>query len=402
MDLPLSLILVFSLITGLLSMGLPNRGHANSLPQLPAEVETGLTHLLALCASEQEAREVDLEKISAVAAFVRSASEMGTGTPQERDHSKGSYIAYSIARSLPEIIRYTYNHRIPEGAINPSSVNYSYWKELPGSAKILPDIWKSLDVFSEPLFARGVRRESIAPDLHTGAYYEYDLQRAFIIYRQGTMRVVVSLSNQLGDSEVGRKGFIVGNDQDWNYLYTQAEGLNKSGLGWVKSKIYSFRSVCFYVEDSARPGAVRIGVFQWLGAGWAGINLVDSHHIRNGLERYAKGLKGMLESERMPDARTLEHVYAALNKTQEDVLREKALDITRHIKRKAEQDHALREKGAIKEMNETDYVARLDKERLVSMLMREFVKYSLGKETPLSSSFWLALKDVIIPEQPFS
>jgi hypothetical protein len=150
--------------------------------------------------------------------------------------------------------------------------------------------------------------------------------------------------------------------------------------------------MCFYLEDDARPGTVRIGVFQWLGAGWIGVNMVDSHHIRKGMLRYAEQFKGMLESARMPSPGKLEKIYLALTNTSEAVLREKALDVTRYIKHKAQQDDLLKEKAAIKRLNEQQYVAQMDKHQVVSMLMREYVKYCLGKETPLNSNFWLALK----------
>lgn len=395
---PSRIILLFFLATCFLNMGLPNCGRADSPLQLPPEVETGLTHLIALCASAKNAPDPDLKKISPVVGFISRAPDMAAYTPEERGNTKGSFIAFSIDRPLPDIIRYAYNRQIPEGAINPSSINYAYWKELPKNGEVLPDVWKALNGISHPVVARGVMREAISPDVHTGAYYEYDLQRAFLIYRQDGKRVVVSLSNQLGDSEVGRKGYIVGQDQDWNYLYTQDQGLNRTGLGWVKSRIYSFTSVCFYIEDEARPGSVKIGVFQWLAAGWIGLNLVDSCHIHTGLLRYAQQFKSMMESDKMPDPQTLEHVYTALKKTQDCLLRQKALDVTRYIKLKAEQDDALKGKSAIRKMNVRAYVARLDKDRLISMLMREFVKYSLGKATPLKPGFWLALKDGVSPK----
>ncbi|MBI5062102.1 MAG: hypothetical protein HZB87_01125 [Desulfatitalea sp.] len=200
------------------------------------------------------------------------------------------------------------------------------------------------------------------------------------------------MSIQMGASEVGRKGFIVGDDQDWNYLYTQEVGLDKAGLGWVKSKIYDFFSVCCYVEDDARPGIVRVGAFQWLGAGWASLNVVDAHHIRRGLQRYADQFKGMMESRRMPDPEDLERVYAALEATDEALLRQKALDVTQYVLQKARQDESLGKKKLIQSLDANAYVTIMDKPQLVSSLMREYVKYCLGKETPLSPTFWVALQ----------
>jgi hypothetical protein len=365
---------------------------ATEPPPVSAEIEKVLDQLLAIFGTDGGLQPIDSGAMDAMAAFVHKTPQTGLQAVQDRREIRGSGIIYELRRPLDDVVRYVYNHRIPEGAINPSSVNYSFWKEVAGNGKALPDMWNGLDSTSTPQVTRGVVREFISPDLHTGAHYQYDLRRAFVVQRRGTSRIVLSMSLQIGPSEVGRKGFIVGDDQDWNYLYTQEVGLNKAGLGWVKSKIYNFFSVCCYVEDDARPGIVRVGAFQWLGAGWAGLNVVDTHHIRRGLQRYADQFKAMMESGRMPDPADLERVCAALEKTDEALLRQKALDVTQFVLQKARQDEALGKKKLIQSLDANAYVALMDKHQLVSSLMREYVKYCLGKQTPLSPTFWVALQ----------
>jgi hypothetical protein len=373
-------------------VSLPVRSGADAVQNLPVEIESALTSVAALCSSEMRGQDLDLADLSTVAAFIVSAPDMVSYTPNERFNAKGSFLAYTLERPLSDVLRYIYNHRIPAGAVNPSSIHYGQWKKMPGGDNVLPQAWIGRAAAEQPQVARGMMRETISPDLHTGAYYEYDLHRTFLMFHRGTTRVIVSLSEQAGDSEVGRKGFIVGDDSDWNYLYTPEQGLDVTGLGWVKSKIQTFKSLCFYIEDELRPGAVRIGVFQWLGAGWIGVNMVDSHHIRNGMRRYAEQFKGMLESERMPDAGKLEGIYTALTNVPEETLRDSAMEVTRHIKRMALHDTRLKGKSAIQKLNEHHYVAQMDKDEVISILMREYVKYCLGMKTPLSADFWLALK----------
>lgn len=388
------------------ALTVPASGFADSLapPEPPSEIDAGLNYLIDYCQPDQGRSSVDFARIQPVVEFIRQAPEMADYLPPERDNTKGAFIAFSVQRSLPEIIRYAYNRHIPEGAINASSVNFSYWKEAAqdGTHTVL-DLWQRLDDLSTPYIASGVVRESIAPDLHTGTYYEYDLQRTFVLFRQGQSRVMISLSRQMGSSDVGKKGYIVGHDQDWNYLYTQDTGLNKPGLGWVKPKISRYYSVCCFIEDQAGSGNVKIGVFQWLGAGWIGMNVVDSHHIRRGLVRFADQFKSVIECAQMPDAAALEQVCRRLEKTDDAILREKAKDVTRHIREKAEQDDALRDKPAIQKLDAAAYVAGMRKDQLVTLLMREYLKFCLGKETPLSPTFWVALKKTPVRErQPLS
>ncbi len=391
----LPLFRVCILLILLLLISLVGTSFAQAEVGLSDKVEKGLDALLAFCAADQQNLNNEMSAFDPVIQFVRQAPEMADATPRTRRNAEGSFIAYSLKRSLQDVIRYNYNDRVPAGAVNPSSINFASWKQVSGhsNSKGLPELWKSLEKLSAPTVVRGVVRETISPDLHTGAYYVYDLQRGLLLMRQGTLRVVISLSDQIGDSEVGRKGYIVGDDQDWNYLYTRDQGIDKTGLGWVKSRIYKFFSVCCYIEDDLQPGVVKVGVFQWLNAGWAGINIVDASHIQKGMERYAVQFKGMMESEQMPEPTTLEQIYTDLEQTDEVILREKASEVSRFIQMKAQEDPALKGKDAVKSFDYRIYVAGMNKAQLISMLMREFVKMRLGKETPLAGSFWLAIQN---------
>jgi len=368
-----------------------------STSTLPDGVETGIGHLMDFCKADGNAGKIDLKTIDPLLLFVVQAGNMASAVPAERQNAKGSFLGYQIERPLGDVIRYVYNSRIPEGAINASSVNYSFWKEVDGKSRSLPDMWKYLEDLQEPKVSRGVVHEFISPDLHTGSYYEYDLKRAFLIYRRGTQRVFISLSRQLGPSEVGKKGFIVGDDHQWNYLYTQEMGIDKAGIGWAKTKIYGYLSACIFISDDTRPGKVKVGVFQWLKAGWLGINMVNSDHIRKGMERYASQFKGLMEASRIPKPTVLEEVYGTLNRTDTALLRQKALDVTRHILEKARKDQDLCKKKAIQGMDAQAYVNGMDRPQLLTVLMREYVKFCLGKETPLNA-FWLALKENGLPK----
>ena len=360
--------------------------------------EAGLTYLLDLCDETSEAA-LDFSKVDPVVNFILKADELSKPTLEPREEINGAFIAYSLDRPLPEALRYAYNQQIPEGAINASSVNYSQWEMTSAGTAGPPELWRMLTDLSKPKTVRGVVRETISPDLHTGAYYEYGLKRAFLLYQQGDFRVMFSISNQMGESDVGKKGFIVGDDQDWSYLYTQENGLNKGGLGWMKTRIYKFFSICAYIEDLNRPGKVKIGIFQWLGAGWAGFNLVESHHIRKGMERQTTQFKALLESEKMPSADKLERVYRSLNRLDEATLREKATEAVSFICDKARNDEKLKRKKAVSKLDPEAYVATMDKNQLVSELMREFMKFTFGKETPLGPFFMVALKDPV-PSTP--
>ena len=97
----------------------------------------------------------------------------------------------------------------------------------------------------------------------------------------------ISISKQVDKSSVGKKGVILGNDNDWTYFYSNEPGTMKSGLGWAKSYIYDYFSVVVYVESDGSPAMVSTAMFQWLRAGWMGINFVKPGDILGGLKRFA-------------------------------------------------------------------------------------------------------------------
>ena len=93
---------------------------------------------------------------------------------------------------------------------------------------------------------------TITPDAHTGGYYQYMQDVAVAVFPGPSGPVLVSVSVQAEPSEVGHKGCVVGRDADWNYLYSGEKGLNKTGLGWVDSYMYSAHSALVLVSDTER------------------------------------------------------------------------------------------------------------------------------------------------------
>jgi hypothetical protein len=58
-----------------------------------------------------------------------------------------------------------------------------------------------------------------------------------------------------------------------------------------------------YVEKGNSPGMVRSGTFQWIRAGWSGINFVKTVHILNGMKRFARNFRSVLESKKTTSPR---------------------------------------------------------------------------------------------------
>jgi hypothetical protein len=133
---------------------------------------------------------------------------------------------------------------------------------------------------------------------------------------------------------------------------------------------------------------IRTGVFQWLRAGWSGINFVQSSHILEGMRRFGRDCKMILESSRLPAPKQMISVYQWISRMPDgDLMKEYA------ALRQAQRSLAIRA-GKIGKSEGEDQVplANTLKEQVVGELMLEYLKVILGKPTLLGDrSFLLAL-----------
>ena len=193
----------------------------------------------------------------------------------------------------------------------PSSLRQHEWL-TPQVLEPLRDLPRQVKSDGDIRLVRGRDREVITPDTNTGGYYVYDQDRIVTILPGPIGPVLISVSSQNELSEVGKKGCIVGNDKDWNYLYSQETGLNTFGMGWVESYMYYAHSVLVYVADSS-SNVLHVGSFKWLNGGWAKMNMVNSNHILNGIKRFAADFKTVLEAPGLPEPLVLENKYRELH-----------------------------------------------------------------------------------------
>jgi hypothetical protein len=290
----------------------------------------------------------------------------------------GAYYEFETRVNFSSFLQYSYTSQIPLVLTSPSCLRYSLWTDLQGESQKLPGSWKLVPPAGKPVIIRGLQRDGITPDLNTGAYYEYNLKRTLILLNHKGRQAFISISKQIDISDVGKKGFILGNDDDWNYYYSGEPGSAQTGLGWVKSYIYDFFSVGVYVESGIASSLVRSGVFQWIRAGWSGVNFVQTGHIIKGEKRYARNLKTIMESPNLPMPNQIFSTYQRLSALPPSDLAERYAAL-----QQARQSLAVLS-GKI-ETNEIkkDSSVNTPKEQIVEELMLEYFKTTLGKSSLL-------------------
>ncbi len=290
----------------------------------------------------------------------------------------GAYYEFDTRITFPRFMDYSYNSLIPSVVTRPSSLRYSLWSSNHGTNQNLPSNWAPVPPGGTPVILHGLQHDSNTPDLTTGVYYEYDLQRTLILLNHEGRQILVSISKQTSESGVGEKGFILGSDNDWNYYYSGKPGSAKPGLGWVKSYIYDYFSIGIYVESASSPVMVRTGVFQWIRAGWSGINFVKPDHVIDGMRRFARNTRQILESPRLPAPNQMSSVYQWLSSIPIADLAKKYVAL-----QQAQRSLAIQAGKVCKsEAEEPISLSGTSREQMVEELMLEYLKQALGKPTP--------------------
>jgi hypothetical protein len=345
--------------------------------------DEGITYLLTALTSKETT--VDVSKVSGLLDF--ALAEKGIEAkmkPADRENATGAYFFTDVKAPLPKVIKYSYNPKIPSYLTLPSVVRLGGWQVKPYGT--VANFWDKIGEVKGPLLMRGVEYEEITPDMTTGAYYRYTMDRLMILLHYRGKDFFISVTRQKSPSTVGRKGAIIGQDTDWNYFYSGQKGLTKTGLGWVNSYMYDAFSVILLFEPGASKTQTRYMAFKWLKAGWGGINMVKQENILEGCNRFASGFKKVLESPQLPEAEQLIDVYARIKNLSDQDLTAKLQPIGRALQKLCRTDPALAH-GDFQEIIESGkYLDEMSREERENLLMTEWMKLSLGKLSLLEKS----------------
>jgi hypothetical protein len=271
-------------------------------------------------------------------------------------------------------------------AFRPTSIRLTYWSEINGQREVaFPRLWPLLASIENPLQLRGKEVTEITPDLFSGAYFHYQLNTRIILMQYQGRRLFLSISKQPEKTKVGKKGAIVGGDHTWNYLYASSSGLVKPGLGWVKSYIYDSLSVVIYVEPETHNDQIEVGVFKWLNAGWAGMNMVQPKHIHEGLLRFAKPFKQLLERPDLPAPEWLATYFRPLEEMALEDLRNRARRYHQRLLDHYGDQTPFSNAKLAKLFGDPAYTEGLNRPQMEAMLAKDYAKPLFGRKSLLET-----------------
>lgn len=342
---------------------------------IPQTITPGLNYLLSLVGTNHP-QALKEDAIQPVIDFILSSKDKNTlYYPENHSGMSSAYYDFDIHKSLEYILELGFNPHIPPFILSPSSIRLSYWTEINGKKQNIPNLAAKLSQLDKPYMLNGVEHEEITPDVNTGAYYAYDLNRTLVLLKYQGKPVLISVARQKNVSDVGKKGLVLGKDDNWNYFYSGQNGLNKPGLGWVNSYMYDSCTVSIYIQQN--DSLVRCGIYKWLRAGWANMNMVQNIHIYRGIQRYTRTLTQILEYPSLPGPDKMAEIFATIQGFSENELRGKIRDYLALLSHKYGQNASLIKDSA----QDKNYVDHLDIHQMQSILAIEYMKYLMGKNS---------------------
>lgn len=361
-----------------------NKPHAEDL------LSQGLTYLLDIVEKKRNTT-FNPRLVEPVLNFVEKTEKAPRGVSVEKyNTATPSYGGFVIQRPLKEILTLIYHPHIPSSLFSPTSARISYWKKFNGQKKSINEIWRLIASSNNPVIISGVEHEMTTPDINSGAYYRYDQNRTLIFYRHNGAAVFISITKQIGRSDVGRKGIVLGSDEEWNYFYSGLKGLAKMpllgknvkvpGLSKIDSYLYDSYSVLVLYELGSNKSAVKCGMFKWINAGWQNVNMVKEKHVYKGIRRYAKSFKEVMENPYLPTSSELARMVLSIENLSVNALRKKIRIYFEQLEEKCRDEGLDPGKTFNHLINSETYLKQMTKKEMQSILVLEYLKNILGKD----------------------
>jgi hypothetical protein len=275
-------------------------------------------------------------------------------------------------------LRYAFHPKIPKFLIFPNLLRLSGWHPNSDILKRSGLLADEIENLKQPLILNGREYEVTTPDPSVNTYFRYEVDRLLILskYKEGT--IFISVSKTKGPSDVGKKAVII-DDDNWNYFYSGIEGVNKRLISWAKAYLYHRASVFVYYQPQDTVARTKVLLFNWVKAGWKGINVVKYDHIYNGCLRYADRLKQLMETTYLPDANRLVQTLKLIRIMDTATIDQKIQQYALNFERIAKNHQGMSVAAFSQIIANGGYSKLLNEEERIGILQLEFFKSQIGK-----------------------
>jgi hypothetical protein len=124
---------------------------------------------------------------------------------------------------------------------------------------------------------------------------------------------------------------------------------------------------------------LRCAAFKWVRAGWSKINVVKRHHILNGIKRFAKSFKQIIEHPSLPSINAFSVVFSKINAMSADELKEKIKIYLDILENRYGHDYRPPRAWSPQVFKDRRPWFQMSTEAMQSVLMVEYMKHAMGK-----------------------
>lgn len=392
---PIVAILIMMGLIGLLVPAPCLAGQKSAEAKIPESIYPGLDHFLDQVDPEKNIS-FDPELVAGVMEFVLGPKEDNSlYFADDLLRMPSAYHEFDSQADLNKVADYAFNPDIPDIATMPSSVRLFQWMDEKGQRRQAPRVQRYLDNLDTPVVEKSLQYVEITPDTHSGAYYGYNLYQTLVVFKYKQRKVIVTISRQRDESTVGKKGYVLGSDDDWDYFYSGEKGLTLPALGWVSSYMYASSAINIYYEIDPGSARVRCAMFKWLRAGWSGINMVQRKHIYNGLKRFGGTFKQIIEYPALPPVNLLAADFLRIRNLSDDTLRSKMDIYSNILKRRYNGDNPNGKKKLASMLADQTYWSGLSRDEMEAALVIEYMKGVIGKTDAAEVEELLGIRTVL-------
>ncbi|MDL2306405.1 hypothetical protein LJC48_00035 [Desulfovibrio sp. OttesenSCG-928-C06] len=355
-------------------------GEASSKPGTPIDYKVEKIIFSILKSTTPGSEPPPVEDIRILLDFMMTCRGRGEDyNPEKYAGGAGIFWRESINKPLPEVLRYFYNPNINQELLYPSSIRVNRVSPDSGIFKLEKPVWESLDELESPISFWNREHEEITPDDFSGSYYSYELDRLFVLFRYLDQPMLLTISWQDGESDLGRKAGILGPYENWDFVYSNAEGGTATGIGWAETHMYSSATITLMYPEGDNGEGTGYSMFKWLKAGWAGMNVVKPKHIYSGADRTFSGIKDVVCSERSITPEQLEKIVTKVRAMDDVALRAVARPYAEALAAGSTDDSILSREEFQDVLAGGDYAEGLSREHLEALVMKNELKRLLGK-----------------------
>lgn len=297
--------------------------------------------------------------------------------PENLNGAAGIYRAYSLELPFDTTLRYLYDPAIKPETLYPESLSFNRIEPDTGLLALERPLWEYLaEDLSTPLVLRGRETEEIAPHLQTGTYYRYGLNRLVLLLKHEGRPMLLDISWQDGESCQGKKGSALGPAENWDFVYTDADGA-ASSLDLGNTRIYNSVSVTlFYPQAENRTG---YSLFRWMKAGVGGLNVVKAKHIIAGADSAVSGLMSVVGQKNSPTPEQLAEIGRKTRAMDDAALLASLSEYSAALSELAKTDPVLSSEDFQQVLSGGGYGKAMPRARLEALVAKNELKRLLGK-----------------------